>query len=302
MSSSIKSIKRRIKAGKNISQITKAMEMVAASKMRKSQQKATSSRPYANKLDEILRRMSQKIDPQSHVLLRPSPPKDINSVAVLVISPDKGLCGGLNSNLFRALEANEKKLSEHYADIVINFKYITVGKKAREYVLKTNRALHAEFTGIPDRPAYEKVLPITQLLMDGFVSGDFYKVYLLYTNFINTLTQKPDTHKLLPIETEELFGLASPATGPSASGDYLFEPSSDSILEWLLPYYFELSVYQKILEGQASEHSARMVAMRNASDNAKEILRYLNLEYNRKRQAAITDEIANLVTSRMAVS
>ena len=121
MSSSIKSIKRRIKAGKNISQITKAMEMVAASKMRKSQQKATSSRPYANKLDEILRRMSQKIDPQSHVLLRPSPPKDINSVAVVVISPDKGLCGGLNSNLFRALEANEKKLNEHYADIVINF-------------------------------------------------------------------------------------------------------------------------------------------------------------------------------------
>ncbi len=301
MSSSIKSIKRRIKAAKNISQITKAMEMVAASKMRKSQQKAMASRPYANKLDEILRRMSQKIDPEIHVLLRQTAPKEVNTLALVLLSPDKGLCGSLNSNLFKTLEHTEKQLSERFADIVVNFKYITIGKKAREYVVKTNRALHAEFTEIPDRPAYEKVLPITELLLDGFIKGDFYKVYILYTNFINTLTQKPDTYKLLPIETEEL-GLQTTSYEPQTTGNYLFEPSSDSILEWLLPYYFELSIYQKILESQASEHSARMVAMRNASDNAKEILRFLNLEYNRKRQAAITNEIANLVTSRMAVS
>lgn len=309
MSSSIKLIKRRIKAAKNISQITKAMEMVAASKMRKSQSKAMASRPYADKLETILRRMSQMIDPEKHGLLIQPAPLEVNSVGLVVISPDKGLCGSLNSNLFKALEATEKRLSEQHADIVINFKYISIGKKAREYVLKTGRTLHAEFTELPDRPAFEVTIPISQLLLRGFISGDFYKVYLLYPNFINTLTQKPETTKLLPISAAELDLPATASPIPTGIGDnqqpttdnYLFEPTSDTILEWLLPYYFELSVYQKILESQASEHSSRMVAMRNASDNAKEILRYLNLEYNRKRQASITNEIANLVTSRLAV-
>lgn len=302
MSASIKSIKRRIKAAKNISQITKAMEMVAASKMRKSQQKAMASRPYADKLEEILRRMAQMITPDNHVLLRQTEPTEVNTIALIVISPDKGLCGSLNSNLFKALEHIEKHLSEQHADIAVKFKYIAVGKKAREYVLKTGRPLHAEFTSIPDRPRFEVILPITQLVLSGFIDTSFYKVYLLYTNFVNTLTQKPESTKLLPISTDELRLEPTVVNSQEAVSDYVFEPSSDTILEWLLPYYFELSLYQKVLEAQASEHSARMVAMRNASDNAKEILRYLNLEYNRKRQAAITNEIANLVTSRMAVA
>lgn len=299
--SNIKRIRRRIKAAKNISQITKAMEMVAASKMRKAQAKALASRPYADKLDTILARISGKIDPTYHPLLSTRPLEPSNTLLIVLMSPDKGLCGSLNSNLFRALDNFEKTLSEKYADVVINFQYVTLGKKAREHILKTGRVLHAEFTHLPDRPAYQDVLPITKVLLDGFLSHQFARVYFLYTNFVNTLSQKAISRKLLPIDTADLSADLGIDLVPAEAGDYLFEPDSHTILDWLLPYYFELEVYQKVLEAQASEHSARMVAMRNASDNAKEILSYLKLEFNRQRQSAITNEIANITTSRLAV-
>lgn len=299
----IKDIKRRIKASKNITQITKAMEMVAASKMRKAQEKALASRPYSRKLDAILKRMSALIDPEEHQLLQTRQAQDTNIIAILLLSPDKGLCGGLNSNLFKTLEEFEKELNRLHADIPFQIEYVTVGKKAREFVAKTGRRIHAEFVSIPDRPAYEDTLPISQVLLDGFKTNRFYKVYLLYTDFINTMSQTPMHHKLLPIDTEELkLGLFDQTEKLEEGHEYLFEPQSQIILDWLLPYYFELQVYQTILEAQASEHSARMVAMRNASDNAKEIVKYLNLEYNRKRQAAVTNEIADIVTSRLAVT
>lgn len=302
----IKSIKRRTKAAKNISQITKAMEMVAASKMRRAQEKALASRPYADKIDLTLKRMSGHINPEEHFLLQTPEVQEINTIAILVFSTDKGLAGSLNTNLFKALEALEKRLSEKHADLVLKFVFVTIGKKAREFILKTGRTLHAEFTNFPDRPAYEDTLPISRVLLDGFKSKRFYAVYLLYDNFVSTLTQKPKTLKLLPISTEELETLEPETTRSSEEEateklEYLFEPDSRSILDWLLPYYFELQVYQRLLEAQASEHSARMVTMRNASDNAKEIVHYLKLEYNRKRQAAITNEIADIVTSGMAV-
>ena len=301
--STIKVIKRRIKAAKNITQITKAMEMVAASKMRRAQEKALASRPYALKLDNLLKRMSSLIDPQEHLLLSTRAPEKTNAIAVLAISPDKGLCGSLNSNLFRNLEKLETDLGEKHPNIPITVEYIAVGKKAREYILKTGRPLYAEFLSIPDRPAYEDTLPISHLLLKDFTSNRFFKVYLIYTNFLTTLSQKPDSLKLLPIDTEEITepGFDQEVKADGAS-DYLFEPDSATILNWLLPYYFELQIYQKILEAQASEHSARMVAMRNASDNANDIVKYLNLEYNRKRQASITNEIADIVTSRLAVT
>ncbi len=303
--SSIKNIKRRIKAAKNISQITKAMEMVAASKMRKAQLKALASRPYATKLEEVLRRMSIVIDTGKHFLLSQRPAStETNTIAIMIITPDKGLCGGLNSNIFRFLETFEKQLNQLHADVPVKYKYIAVGKKIREYILKSGRVLHAEFTTLPDRPLYEDILPISHLLLEGFKLGEFYKVYLLYTDFINTLSQKPRSIKLLPIDAEDLAInlLTGTSQNPTPISEYVFEPSSDTILDWLLPYYFELSVYQKILEAQASEHSARMVSMRNASDNAKDILHFLNLEYNRKRQSTITNEIADIVTSRMAIA
>lgn len=302
----IKSIKRRTKAAKNISQITKAMEMVAASKMRKAQEKALASRPYADKIDITLKRMSSHIDPEAHVLLQTPEPADVNTIAVVVLSTDKGLAGSLNTNLFKTLESLEKSLSERFSELALKFAFVTIGKKAREFILKTGRSLHAEFTNFPDRPAYEDTLPISKVLLDGFTTKRFYSVYLLYNNFVSTLSQKPKYLKLLPIAMEELTTL-EPETRLTEEDaltgglEYLFEPDSRSILDWLLPYYFELSIYQRLLEAQASEHSARMVTMRNASDNASEIVGYLQLEYNRKRQAAITNEIADIVTSGMAV-
>ena len=146
-------------------------------------------------------------------------------------------------------------------------------------------------------------MPIAHLILDGFKSTKFFKVYLLFADFINTVSQKPHFSKLLPIDTEELTAGLFPEEDKSIQHyEYLFEPSSSIILDWLLPYYFELQVYQKILEAQASEHSARMVAMRNASDNARDIVKYLNLEYNRKRQSIITNELADIVTSRMVIN
>ena len=299
----IKDLKRRIKAAGNITKITKAMEMVAASKMRRAQEKAVASRPFALKLDQVLKRMSALVDPQEHLFLQERTAQDTNTIAVLVVSPDKGLCGSLNSNLFKKLENFETFLGDKHPDIPIQIEYIAVGKKAREYVLKTSKTLHAEFISIPDRPAYEDIIPISQLLLDGFRSSRFFKVYLLHTDFINTMTQTPAQQKLLPIDTEDLMETASQdSPDQQASTEYLFEPSSQKILDWLLPYYFELQVYQKILEAQASEHSARMVAMRNASENAEEIVSYLRLQYNRKRQAAVTNQIAEIVTARMAIS
>lgn len=295
----IKAIKRRTKAASNIAQITKAMEMVAASKMRRAQEKALSSRPYAGELAKVLKRMAALVDPEAHVLFRTPEPQDANTVAILTFSSDKGLCGSLNTNLFKTLEALEDAVSEEHPNLIINPTYITVGKKAREYVLKTGRTLHAEFIGLPDRPAYEDILPIAKLLLDEFTSGRFFKVYLLYTDFVSTINQKPSYERLLPLKTETTLSEGESATEPHF--DYVFEPSSSVILEWLLPYYFELTVYQKLLEAQASEHSSRMVAMRNASENAKDIVRYLKLQYNQKRQAAITNEIADIVTSRLAV-
>jgi len=301
--SNIKTIKRRIKSSKNIAQITKAMEMVAASKMRRSQERALASRPYANKVDTILKRMSGLIDPQDHQLLQDRKQGDTNTIAILALSPDKGLCGGLNSNLFRSLEGLEKTLSEKHSHIPISFTYISVGKKVREYILKTGRNLHAEFTIPLKNPTYEDVLPISKILLDGFKTNHFFKVYILYNDFISTISQKPASGKLLPLDTEELAqGLFKESEQNYQKQEYIFEPSSSKILDWLLPYYFELQIYQKVLEGQAAEHSARMVSMRNASDNAKDIVKYLQLEYNQKRQAAITNEIADIVTSRQAVT
>ena len=299
----IKDLKRRIKAANNISQITKAMEMVSASKMRRAQEKALASRPYALKLDSVLKRMSGLIDSHSHVLLQTKKPsKSKNIIAVLLISPEKGLCGSLNSNLFKTVETLEKNISQNHSHLPIEIQYITVGKKAREYVLKTNKILFAEFVTIPDRPLFEDVIPITKILMDGFKTGRFYKVFLSFTDFINTMNQKPIWDKILPIDTEDIASGLDIQPSVLEKQEYIFEPSSKQILNWLLPYYFELSIYQKILESQASEHSARMVAMRNASENAAEIIKFLNLQYNRKRQNLVTTEIADIVVSRMAIS
>lgn len=288
-------IKRRIKTTKNIHQITKAMEMVAASKMRRAQEQATASKPYSGKLQETLRRIAQTGSSlwQIHPLLRKN---TVGKHVVLLVSSDKGLTGGLATNLFRGTE--DFKFS--HPEINGGFEFIVVGRKAREYALKTGATITAEFSNLPERLHFTDSLPISRLILDGYKTKKFRKVTIIYMDFISTLIQKVSVNQLLPIEIAPEI-LAKPEEvierDVAAHYDYVFEPSPKEILQWLLPYYIEIEIYQTLLEAKASEHSARMVAMKNASDNAKEIMGDLTLEYNKSRQASITSELLDIITA-----
>jgi F-type H+-transporting ATPase subunit gamma len=297
---STKIVRRRITSAKNIKQITKAMEMVSASKMRRAQQKALSTRPYSTKLKEILAQLSNLTDTEAHPMMKVRETAK-GTVGVVLVSSNRGLCGALNTNLFRATEEFKESLGGQRPEEVVSFEFITVGKKSREYVLKTGQTLHAEFTNLSERPSFEDVLPISRLAIEGFSSERFAQIYIVYTAFISTLTQEVKFFRLLPIESEKFEKPREEIiSGPMK--EYIFEPRVGKVLEWLLPHYIEIEVFHATLEALASEHSARMVSMRNASDNAKEIIADLTLIYNKQRQQAITNELSDMITARMAVS
>lgn len=296
--SNIQAVKRRITTAKNIKQITKAMEMVAASKMRRAQLQALASRPYARKLQTTLLTIAAMIGSTDHPLLKQN---ESGQDVIVLVSTDKSLAGSLNSNLFRAT-----------ADFVDTFErpdnlsFIIAGQKARRFVVTGDHPLYAEFSNLPDPLTFADVLPISQMIMDGFLKKEFRSVTFLYMDFISTLVQKVRPFRLLPLpktwedlfdEPEELIDV-----GTKESKDYLFEPTPKDILDWLLPYYVEQIVYQTFLEAKASEHSARMVAMKNASDNAGEIISDLTLIYNKQRQAKITSELLDNSTASLIVA
>ncbi len=306
---SLRTLRRRIKTSKNISQITRAMEMVAASKMKRAQEAATRGRIYSEELTKILNKLASNITANEHPMLQPGNPD--GETGVLLLSTDKGLCGGLNTNLFLKV----RRLQEQLADKV--FKFVTVGKRGRDYVVKSGGNLWASFIELGDKPHPEVVRPIAKLLIDGFMSGELSEVWVVYPAFVSTLTQEPRYIKLLPIkdldvpQTEKHTPLGKaeaplPAQAGSQEGnkvgDYVFEPSADKILDWLLPYFVENRIYQLILEAKASEQSARMVSMKNAHDNAQELVGDLKLTYNRMRQARVTNELLDAIGSRMALA
>mgnify|MGYP001604180087 CR=1 FL=1 len=287
--SSLKLINRRIKTASNISQITQAMEMVAASKMRHAQGRTLSSRPYTDRLYQILSTLEGRVDPQLHPLLQDKP---VGKTLVILLTTDKGLCGPYNTNLFRFLET---WLTDK-ADLDINF--ITLGKRGSHYIVKTHRELTAEFPTFPDRFAYEDTLTISQIALDGFLQSDIREAWLGYMHFVNTLSQQPRFTKLLPVT--QLFDHSADQAA-NTHKQYLFEPSAREMLDWLLPYYVELQIYQAVLNAQASEHSARMVTMKNAHDNATDIVSNLTLDYNRARQTKITGDLLDVITARTAL-
>ncbi len=282
-------IKRRITASQNISKITKAMEMVAASKMRRAQDQAVSSRPYSRALQSSLQKVGQHTDPSFHPLLQSHA---AGKTVLVLLSTDKGLCGGLNTNLFKLLW-NQAKQAESVA-------VIAVGRKATAFCRLMGLDIYAQFTDLPEKIAFTDVLPITSLLMDGFLNKEFKEIYLLYTDFINTLSQKATLTQLLPLPKQENFVDESMIV-PTVESEYLFEPNPKDILSQLLPYYIENTVYQAFLEAKASEHSARMVAMKNASENASELVAELRLLYNKSRQASITSELLDITTATLTV-
>lgn len=286
---SLRDIRRRIKSVKNTAQITKAMQMVAASKMRKAQEAALNGRPYAELLNRVLVSLRDRVDHSLHPLLEQ---REVKNELVILLSTDKGLCGGLNTNLFRE---------------VLNFdaettSFVSVGRKGTQFLARTKRKMIADF-GLKDHPSFLETKAISKFAIERFLSGDVDKVTVLFPMFVNTLTQRPTAISLLPITSLEEAGVTNKAETPlpDPEGGLLFEPDAQSILDAIVPYYVHYELYQMVLGTRASEHSARMVAMKSATDNAKQLVKDLTLEYNKARQAAITTELLEIATAQLAL-
>lgn len=282
-------IKRRITAAKNISKITKAMEMVAASKMKRAQEQATAARPYARALELSLQKVAKDSNPSLHSLLESH---NQGYPVLIVIATDKGLCGSLNTQLLKSTFA---WFEQHP-----NGKVIAIGKKAVHFCQLSGFEIMAQFTDLPEKITTADVLPITTLVMENFINKTFSLVTLTYMDFINTLSQKVRPVQLLPISQQEMYDDAM-AT-PTLVHEYTFEPSAKVLLAHLLPYFIENTVFQAFLEARASEHSARMVTMKNASENANSLVDELKLEFNKSRQSAITSELLDITTASMTIT
>jgi F-type H+-transporting ATPase subunit gamma len=289
---STRDIRRRIKSVKNTAQITKAMQMVASSKMRKAQLAAVAGRPYAGLMNNMLAHVTGHTGDFTHPLMEK---REGTKRAVLLVTSDKGLCGALNSNITREAAKFDK-------DTVV---FVCAGKKGAQFISRTKRKLVAEFT-YKDSPQFSEARAISKFLQEMFLKGEVDYVDVLYTNFITTLNQKPEVQPLLPIG--EIKGVQTSIQGGESSTtleksemEYLFEPSADGVLGALLPHYLNFQVFQFLLEAKASEHSSRMVAMKNATDNAKQLIKDLTLEYNKLRQANITKELLEITTAQMAL-
>jgi F-type H+-transporting ATPase subunit gamma len=289
---STRDIRRRIKSVRSTAQITKAMQMVAAAKMRKAQQAALVGRPYADLLNQILTEAAPRIPGFEHPLMKS---RGGIKRAVIVVSTDRGLCGGLNSNLFREAGKLDKGTT-----------FITAGKKAAQFIARTKRTLAAEFT-YRDTPTFAEARAISKFAQDLFLKGDVDAVDILFPHFINTLTQTPKTVPFLPIGKLQAVtaGVNAPQAELPASTQRLdtfeFEPDERTVLSALLPHSLNFQMHQILVETKASEQSARMVAMKNATDNAQQIIKDLTLEYNKLRQSNITKELLEIASAQMAV-
>jgi F-type H+-transporting ATPase subunit gamma len=289
---STRDIRRRIKSVKNTAQITKAMQMVAASKMRKAQQAALAGRPYANLMNKVLAALVAESRDFSHPFVEK---REGRTRCVILVSTDKGLCGGLNSSLMR--EASKFEAGT---------KFISAGRKASQFLARTKRTLVGEFS-YKDAPQFSEARAISKFAQDLYLKGEADQVDILYTQFISTLVQKPEARQLLPIgEIQPVTaGVGARAETPhpagAGTGEFLFEPDQEQVLGALLPHSLNFQVYQILLEAKASEHSARMVAMKNATDNAKQFIKDLTLEYNKLRQANITKELLEISSAAMAM-
>jgi F-type H+-transporting ATPase subunit gamma len=284
----LRDIRRRIKSVKNTAQITKAMQMVAASKMRKAQLAAINGRDYAQLMNRVIVSLRDTVDPTTHPLLAR---REVKHELVLLFSTDKGLCGALNTNLFReALAFNPETTS-----------FVSVGRKGTQFLARMNRKMLADFP-LRDHPNFLETKSISKFCMEKFLDGTVDKVTVLFPMFVNTLSQVPKAMPLLPLTSFEEIGLTNEyGELKSLEGGILFEPSAESVLDAILPAYIHFGVYQTLLGTRASEQSARMVAMKSATDNASNLVKDLTLEYNKARQASITNEILEISTAQLAL-
>jgi F-type H+-transporting ATPase subunit gamma len=285
---SLRQLRRRVRSVQNTQKITRAMQMVASVKMRRAQQAVLASRPYSDKMAALLSDLAAMPQADQEEPPRLLERRDPQRITLLHITPDRGLCGALPGNLNRRGGAFILE-SQPQGPVSV----VAVGRKGRDFMARYARDLRAVFQGLGDRPSLADISPIAHLVMDDFISGETDAVYLIYAQFVNTVTQRPEVRRLLPVEPAAL--------DPAAAVGYIYEPSPAEALEGLLPRYVEALLYQAIREGIASEESARMVAMRNATDNAEDLIRDLTLVANKVRQASITAELLDIISGAMGL-
>ena len=281
-------IKTKIKSVQNTRKVTRALEMVSASKIRKAQERMKASRPYAQAMKQVIGHLAQANSDFQHPYLTER--TSVKRVGYIIVSSDRGLAGGLNNNLFRKLLAEFRSWQEQGVEVDL----VTIGQKASVFFRRIKVNMLATVTHLGDTPTVERLVGVIKVMLDAYESGSVNRVFLAYNDFVNTMTQRAAFDQLLPLPPSE--------TGASRHDwDYLYEPDPAAVLEYVLTRYIESLVYQAVMENVASEHAARMVAMKAASDNATKLIDTLNLSYNKARQAAITQEISEIVGGAAAV-
>jgi F-type H+-transporting ATPase subunit gamma len=276
-------IRRRIGAVKNIKQITRAMQFVAASKLKRAQDSTLAARPYSDVIDEVLADLATVLSGEDHPLLAE---REGGKRLIVLVTTDRGLAGPLNTN---AIRFAAREITERPGDLTV----VTVGRKGRDSMRRAGVPLEAHFPGFGDRPAFADVIPLARLITDDFLEGKVSRVDVIYSRFVSTLTQKPDLDRLLPIEPSD-------DTEGIPGNQFIFEPNAATVLRELLPRYVATRLFQAVLEAKASEESSRMVAMKNATENAEELIEDLTLSYNKVRQSNITREMIEIASGANA--
>jgi F-type H+-transporting ATPase subunit gamma len=290
---SAREMRLRIRSVKSIAQVTRALQAVSASKVRKAVRTVSATRPYSEKAWHVLLHLaSQPTHNVLHPLLKPR--EAVKKILVVMISSDRGLSGAYNTNIV-------KFTLQHFNKVPQEVSYVTVGKKGRDLLLRRRKNVEAEFSGLPATPTFMDVSPIGRIIVDDFLEGKADEVYLVYTRFINMVKQEPVVKKLLPLEVP-ITAEDNPSTTAAHSSVFEYEPDEAELLDQIVPRFTAVQVYQAILEAQASEHAARMIAMRNATDNAQALSSFLLLEYNNARQQSITNEMLDIASGAEALS
>ncbi|MFZ9988596.1 MAG: F0F1 ATP synthase subunit gamma [Burkholderiaceae bacterium] len=285
-----KEIRGKISSVENTKKITKAMEMVAASKMRKAQDRMRAARPYAEKVRQIAANLSRANPEYTHAFMRTN--ADAKAVGFIVVTTDKGLCGGMNTNILRAVTLKIKELQAQGKKI----KVVAIGSKGLGFMNRAGAEVVAQATGLGDTPHLDTLIGPSKVLFDAFAAGELSEVHLCFTRFVNTMRQEATVEQLLPLSASDL-----ESSAPQHSWDYMYEPEPTVVIDDLMLRYVEAQVYQGVAENMASEQSARMVAMKAATDNAGTVISDLKLVYNKTRQAAITKELSEIVAGAAAV-
>ncbi|KAA2283272.1 F0F1 ATP synthase subunit gamma [Arenimonas fontis] len=281
-------IKTKIKSVQNTRKVTRALEMVSASKIRKAQDRMKASRPYARLMRQVIGHIAKANTEYTHPFMAER--QQVRRVGYVIVSTDRGLCGGLNSQMFRRIVADMRQWQEKGAEVDV----VCIGQKAATFFRRLKLNMAASVTHLGERPELARLVGVIKVMLDGYAEGRLDRVFLCYNDFINTMTQKPRQDQLLPLPPSD-------SLEARHDWDYLYEPDPQTVLDHVMTRYIESLVYQAVLENLASEHAARMVAMKAASDNATKLIGTLNLIYNKARQAAITQEISEIVGGAAAV-